>query len=163
MQNDSKFHRVLQIIYGALLAFMLVYGALPRFIIPKEQWTTLAYWPELTQQPDHFASFLLLMAGVLWIVANVLPTRMREASMKKLGPHASPGARYQAVQVSLIIRWAMLEAVALAGFMLAFLENAPNYAFPPLGLAVSTMLAGIPTGERLRNWAGRGEPETPVI
>ena len=138
-------------IFGALLASQFLYAGILRVLVPEEEWTSTAFWPAST---NEVVSILLLVAGVIWVIAGTLPTRMREAQLAKLAAQGDVEARFSAVLTSLIIRWAMLEAIVLVGFVLAILEKAPNFVWPLLGLAVSSMLAGVPTAARMKTWAG---------
>lgn len=150
--------RSAQIVFFALVVSQLVYAGVLRVVLPASEWSTRAYWPA---QMGGWTRFVLLCVGGLWVTASTLPTRLREAQLARLPAGASVKERLAIVFTSLVIRWAILEMIVLGGFALSMLEKAPNYIWPLLALSLTTMLAGIPTHERMQTWAGMKQDGSP--
>lgn len=152
--------RSAQIVFAALIISQFVYAGVLQIVVPREEWTTPAFWPA---EMGEWTTFVLVAVGALWVLASTFPTRLREAQLARLPASASAKERLAIVFTSLVIRWAILEMIVLGGFMLSMLEKAPNYVWPLLGLSVSTMLAGIPTQERMQTWAGMNDDGSPRL
>ncbi|HEY0592330.1 MAG TPA: hypothetical protein VGF40_11225 [Thermoanaerobaculia bacterium] len=132
----------LRIIWGSLLMSIAIYGVVAA-VVAKTMTATVA---------GGAANPIVLVLGVAALVMAVMAIFVPRAAMRRGGERApiappdpsAPPSVPPNVFTALIIRWAMLEAVAILGLVAALIIADPR-AFIPLGaVAIAGMLLSYP-------------------
>lgn len=143
----------LWILWGALLASLLVYAAIPLLLPAVEAPPADAAW---VGGGAALAGLAALGSLALRRLALVGPVGRGELD---LGSHAGQTRLYL---VSMLC-WALAESVGIVGLLLFLLYRRPELVYPFLAAAIGLMLYHAPRASALRRLAGSAELARPDV
>ena len=130
---------VIRIVWLALVVAIVIYGVLA-FVIPPQAGTARTGFGNQTVLILYVAAALVLLTAV------VFPRIMRRSAAANRDHTSSTQASAisQRAWVANVIRWALLEAIAILGLMASMIDGSPML-FLPLGLiAAAGMILSYP-------------------
>lgn len=138
---------VLKIIWGALLFSQALYVVVLHVQLkPLDDMPMNTQWMPNLQDPMEIGLFA---ASVALLVASFLvPQILAKASEQKPRADADPSKTDtvpQAFFVPFIIRLALLEAICMQGFVLAFIKRSPNLILPFITISGLLFLKNFPS------------------
>lgn len=139
--------RTIRFVWFALMASTLVY-----FYIGWAQLRTSVPVPGFERPPsleNPMFLYLLVLSIALVPMAIWLPRGMIGAVLKKLGRSANLEQHSAVLLPALIIRGALLEAIALNGFVMSMISSDLKAQWILGGLSIACFLALMPTNERM--------------
>lgn len=142
--NTKAFHTIQLILWFALLMSQLIYlGVL--FILTGQgapEGSTMAP-EELETMQMALGAVALSMVPAIFVMRHVMFGKPGQQGKLK-----ERGRAKAALQVANLVSWSMAEAIAVFGFVLAFLSYDVTQFYPFLGLAMTLMFVLFPRTER---------------
>jgi hypothetical protein len=135
---------LLALVAGALAASVVIYAGIAWFLTSE----AMAAGFEPAGLPGSVGLALAVAGVALLIVAPVVQRKVRESARG-----TTPAGAVNAFRVSTVVGFALREAAAVLGLVLAILTGNPLWCYGLSAAALAAMMLGWPTRDKLERFA----------